>query len=53
MDHPQPIWIFDRKSLRFIDVNDEAVRHYGYSREEFLNMTLLDIRPEREKRNFN
>jgi PAS domain S-box-containing protein len=43
--NPMPAWIYDRASLAFIDVNDAAVRHYGYSREEFLRMTLRDIRP--------
>lgn len=48
--NPQPIWIYDRKTLQFIDVNDEAVRFYGYSHAEFLKMTILDIRPEGEKK---
>ncbi len=47
--NPQPVWIYDINTLKFIDVNDEAVRQYGYSYSEFLNMTLLDIRPEEEK----
>ncbi len=42
---PQPMWIYDVSSLSFLDVNDAAVLHYGYSREEFLNMTIRDIRP--------
>jgi PAS domain S-box-containing protein len=45
---PLPIWVFDLDTLHFLDVNDSAVRHYGYSREEFLNMTILDIRPDDE-----
>lgn len=44
-DAPAPMWIFDRESLRFIEVNREAVRRYGYSRDEFLSMTIADIRP--------
>lgn len=40
-----PIWIFDIKTLAFLAVNDAAVRRYGYSREQFLSMTILDIRP--------
>ena len=40
-----PMWIFDRETLAFLDVNDAAVRVYGFSREEFLTMTLRDIRP--------
>lgn len=44
--NPQPMWIFDVESLAFLDVNDAAVRAYGYSREEFLSLTLMDLRPE-------
>lgn len=44
-NNPQPNWIFDMKSLRFLEVNEAAVIHYGYSREEFLSMTIKDIRP--------
>jgi len=41
-----PMWIFDTTTLHFLAVNDAAVRHYGYSRAEFLvSMTALDIRP--------
>ncbi|HLV85396.1 MAG TPA: PAS domain S-box protein [Candidatus Sulfotelmatobacter sp.] len=46
--NPLPMWIFDRKSLQFRAVNQAAVQHYGYSRDEFLRMTILDIRPEEE-----
>lgn len=42
---PMPAWIFDRATLQFLSVNAAAVRRYGYSREEFLGMTLDDIRP--------
>lgn len=42
---PLPIWIFNQKTLQFLEVNNAAIRHYGYSREEFLSMTLTDIRP--------
>jgi PAS domain S-box-containing protein len=47
-DNPLPMWLFDEESLRFLDVNNAAVRHYGYSREEFLRMTVRDIRPASE-----
>jgi PAS domain S-box-containing protein len=40
-----PMWIYDRQTLAFIDVNDAAVREYGYSRQWFLSMTILDICP--------
>ena len=43
--NPLPMWINDRDNLHFLDVNSAAVEHYGYSREQFLEMTLLDIRP--------
>lgn len=42
---PLPMWVYDTESLEFIDVNDAAVKHYGYSHTEFLAMTILDIRP--------
>lgn len=42
---PLPMWIFAEDSLRFLEVNDRAVEHYGYSREEFERMTLRDVRP--------
>jgi len=42
------MWIFDRHSLCFLDVNDAAVEAYGFSREEFLTMTLRDIRPQED-----
>jgi hypothetical protein len=43
--NPQPMWVYDRETLRFLAVNDAAVHHYGYSRAEFLSMTLLDVQP--------
>ena len=43
--HPQPMWVYDLETLRFLAVNDAAVGHYGYSREEFLSMGIADIRP--------
>lgn len=45
---PQPMWVYDLDTLRFLDVNDAAIAHYGYSREEFLGMNIKDIRPEEE-----
>jgi two-component system, cell cycle sensor histidine kinase and response regulator CckA len=42
--NPQPMWVYDRRTESFLAVNDAAIRHYGYSREEFLGMTILDIR---------
>ncbi len=46
--NPQPMWVYDPQTLAFLAVNEAAIRHYGYSREEFLRMTLLDIRPPEE-----
>ena len=46
--NPQPMWIFDGETLEFLAVNDAAVRHYGYSRDEFLGMSIMDIRPAEE-----
>ena len=43
--NPQAMWVYDLTTLRFLAVNDAAVRHYGYSRAEFLEMTIKDIRP--------
>jgi PAS domain S-box-containing protein len=45
---PLPMWVVQRESLQFLAVNDEAVRHYGYSRVEFQNMTLRDVHPLEE-----
>lgn len=43
--NPEPAWIFDRETLRFLAVNEAAVQRYGYSEDEFLGMTIADIRP--------
>ncbi len=43
--NPNPMWIFDPETLQFLAVNQAVIAHYGYSSAEFLNMTLLDIRP--------
>ena len=44
-NHSHPMWIYDLKTLAFLEVNDAAIAKYGYSRSEFLQMTLKDIRP--------
>src|SRR2546423_6359925 len=46
--NPNPMWVFDRDTLRFLAVNDAAVVHYGYSRDEFLALSVLDIRPSED-----
>lgn len=43
--NPHPMWIYQPETLHFLDVNDAAIQHYGYSREEFLSMTMHDLRP--------
>ncbi len=47
-DNPQPTWVHDPASLRFLAVNDAAVRAYGYSVDEFLAMSIADISPAEE-----
>lgn len=44
-NNPIPMWLFDFKTLQFLKVNEAAVNHYGYSNDEFLTMTIKDIRP--------
>ncbi len=46
--NPQPMWVFDQETLQILEVNDVAVQKYGYSRDEFLSMTIRDIRPAEE-----
>ncbi|WP_421773518.1 PAS domain S-box protein [Gracilimonas sp.] len=46
---PQPMLIFNPDDLSIVEVNESAVRHYGYSRQEFYSKTILDIRPEGDK----
>jgi PAS domain S-box-containing protein len=43
--NPHPMWVYATKTLAFLAVNDAAVHHYSYSRDEFLAMTIKDIRP--------
>ncbi len=51
-DNPYPMWIYDCETLRFMEVNDAAVQMYGYSHDEFLAMTLVDIRPPGDTKAF-
>ncbi len=46
--NPQPMWVMDMNTFEFLAVNDAAIRHYGYSRREFLAMKSTDIRPEED-----
>ncbi|WP_246275696.1 PAS domain S-box protein [Brasilonema bromeliae] len=43
--NPNPMWVFELETLAFLAVNQAAIAHYGYSKEEFLSMTLADIIP--------
>ena len=47
-NNPHPTWVYDRETLRFLAVNAATVRQYGYSRDEFLAMTIKEIRPPEE-----
>src|SRR5256886_1815035 len=50
--NPEAMWVYDCDTLRFLAVNDAAVARYGYSEEEFLAMTVRDIRPVSELARF-
>lgn len=43
--NPNPMWVYDVETMKFLAVNDAAVQRYGYSEQEFLSMTIGDIRP--------
>jgi PAS domain S-box-containing protein len=45
---PLPMWVVERETLQFLAVNDAAVSQYGYSRAEFLELTLRDVHPPEE-----
>jgi PAS domain S-box-containing protein len=45
VNNPLPMWVYDVETLRYLEVNIAAVEHYGYSRDEFLHMRIIDIRP--------
>ncbi|MGE0453556.1 MAG: response regulator [Vicinamibacteria bacterium] len=46
--NPHPMWVYDAETLQFLAVNESARRHYGYTLEEFLGMTIRDVRPPEE-----
>ena len=46
--NPNPMWVYDLATLQILAVNDAAVEHYGYSRTEFLSMTIKEIRPDED-----
>ncbi len=45
---PMPKWIYEIDTFKIVDVNDTAIEYYGYTREEFLTITILDLRPKEE-----
>ncbi|GMV59406.1 MAG: hypothetical protein AMXMBFR72_25040 [Betaproteobacteria bacterium] len=47
--HPLPMWVYDHETLRFLEVNAAAQAKYGWTRDEFRAMTILDIRPSGER----
>jgi PAS domain S-box-containing protein len=52
--NPHPMWVFDLEMMTLLEVNEAAILHYGFSREEFLAMTLADLRvPERDRHDNN
>ncbi len=53
MNNPLPKWIYDINNYEFIEVNDSALKKYGYSNDEFSKMTLFDIHPDREHKELN
>ena len=50
--NPMPMWVVDSETLRFLAVNSAATAHYGYSRDEFLQMTAFDLRPSEDRERF-
>jgi two-component system cell cycle sensor histidine kinase/response regulator CckA len=46
--NPEPMWIFDVDTLAFLDVNESALRRYGYERDEMLGMSIMDLHPTAE-----
>ena len=46
--NPLPMWVYDVETLAFLAVNETAITHFGYSREEFLSMSIKDIRPKED-----
>lgn len=46
--NPEPMWVYDVGTLQILDVNDAAIQRYGYSRQEFLALTIKDLRPHED-----
>jgi PAS domain S-box-containing protein len=51
--NPLPMWVYDTQTHAFLDVNEAAARHHGYSREELLRMTLEDLHPAEDIRSLH
>lgn len=51
-ENPMPIWVFNLEDFYFLAVNDAALKHYGYTRTEFLKMKVTEIRPQSEVTKF-
>jgi PAS domain S-box-containing protein len=49
LGNPHPMWVFDCATRAFLEVNNAAIEQYGYSRDEFLALSIDDIRPESER----
>jgi PAS domain S-box-containing protein len=52
-ENPLPVWLVDPVTAKFIDVNPAAIRKYGYTRGEFLTMTMRDLSPAGESRAYH
>ena len=50
--NPNPMWVYDIDTTQFLQVNQATVEQYGFTREEFLSMTIKDIRPQEELQRF-
>jgi PAS domain S-box-containing protein len=51
-NNPVALWVLDTTTMNFIDVNDSALKLYGYNREEFLSMSAIELRPEDERERY-
>jgi PAS domain S-box-containing protein len=52
-NNPNPMWIYEAGNLRILKVNEAAVKTYGYTEDEFLTMTIKDIRPKSDHENLD
>src|SRR5437870_1892886 len=50
--HPDPMWVYDLEDFSILEVNPAALRQYGYTREEFLQLSLGDLRPAEDRSKF-